>query len=1237
MKNKIKKWHMALMSFLTLFIAVFASLFSLRADTVDEETGEVLTDNWELNTVFYDSTVDNGKTPLTEINWDASDGGYDEGTPRVITVQINYKNNSAVTTYQPGELEIAIPHLLYNSSSECNYTVTTGANDDSHTGYDWNKSYNDGTYIFTNAYNIEEKANLEGSIQLIYNITPRKETPEKFLDECIHNHSRELQAVLSYNKINELNEIENINIISNILTFSYTRTYIHPWNYIPYTLNKTAQKISSMDGLPIGNYIWVKYYFTITRHSSNTGSYPLIPATNLKITDIFPSECIVLNDNMEQLIAINNMYEIPVANINTVVAGGNSTSVVKTLLVGYPTTIYNEDNNNLNITNYAELFGKYENKSEIEKLDDSRVSLNLNNFMFNYEGDLYTISKTSHSSSNHYSTFMLDKEFDFHGSSYQIDNDFSYQIIGSAVYTGHPLTVRLGDDLLYITDSNGNYRRLLDDEYYLYKIALPKLRNGNNITIPYDKYEITLYVRYANSTTYLPYLKLDSSNSEGQIITFSPDEKIVGFYYEFLDLTESLKITTEYTNIDNVEYTIKPNSNISEAGKVYNFNYIQVYINGILQNQPTIDSYNNFITKDEIAQFDMQTYGTYLQRDYASINYNPYTVISPQFTKVFTSKNMSDFIQDADNELFTGNTSISMGFRGPSGNNLIAILDNYEHYQKVYFDYKDDLVGVSEFSIYDLLPEGMELKTTANEMLNSMSSESSYLFSGFYNLDGTKPFTTQEEFIKYMKNHSTINIIENWNNTNRTKIEWKVDLSNAPLVYIYEYGNALSWKINFNYSISYDSYLEHGNTWTNCSYLVAYYSNGNNVNNYLRRTTDKGTYDSEASDINENGTTSEYLSCMKVSKNITSVISTHQDVTTYVKTDQSNYSTGIVDASCDSEYEYKLRVRTGAADVTNLVIYTSIEEAQPKRTRWYGEFLGVDTTYAENKGYTVKVWYSPNKTVGTLTEDTSWLEYDETTVDKSKVKSLAFQYLVKTDDTTGTGADAIEPAVLPANSLTYVLIKMKSPADESETRLARMDCWTQWNAIDEFDQPVDFITGINSNVVKVALPNSIKADDLPSISLKFIKEIQGETSDFKNLNLNKADEHIFMIRLTNLSANDDGTYNQVTGLLSSTQGLVITQIPIGTYLLEELGDNYFDFVNFTDNNDSEIIIEGVTFEKTDQGYIITVSEDLAETVEFNIKVTNKTEDESFYEDKEYKENLFLKNKIESGEDPETPI
>ena len=87
MKNKIKKWHIALMSFLALFVTIFASLFSLRADTIDEETGEVVTDNWELGMVFYDSTVNGGTTQLSAINWNAI-----TTESRTITIQVNYKN-----------------------------------------------------------------------------------------------------------------------------------------------------------------------------------------------------------------------------------------------------------------------------------------------------------------------------------------------------------------------------------------------------------------------------------------------------------------------------------------------------------------------------------------------------------------------------------------------------------------------------------------------------------------------------------------------------------------------------------------------------------------------------------------------------------------------------------------------------------------------------------------------------------------------------------------------------------------------------------------------------------------------------------------------------------------------------------------------------------------------------------------------------------------------------------------
>lgn len=929
------------------------------------------------------------------------------------------------------------------------------------------------------------------------------------------------------------------------------------------------------------------------------------------------------------------------------------------------------------------------------------------------------------------------------------------------------------NDLLYVTAADGSYRRLIENEYYFSSITFPFcLKNGHGSEIEKDKYDIELWVKTTDSSEYILHstFKNPKSNSHSNCITFSfsKEQNITGFYFKIKNMNES--IIAMHDNNYSIQSTINIYNaqNISEAGEIYNFAFLQVYSDRILQNQPTLDSYANLITQEEIAGFDQNNYNTYLQRDFDFETYTNY--VAPKLaTKINPSKSMSSFIQDSSDEKFYGKATLSVNIDSFCNNSI----SNYE--LKTYGKLIPDEQKFIGFEMYDLLPEGMFLESDISEIINTLTIKyNKGTYASIYDNSGN--LLTQTDLYNLIKENLSISIIQNYHNTGRTMINIKSSFENMPLI-IRNNGSDVIISFSYDYSISYDTFLEHGNVWTNRVYFQPYkrdidVSSSNSIyfctGNSTNIIKDNGNIDVQESDINNNQNTNESIVYAKASQTITSVVSTHQDVTTYVKTNQSNYSTGIVDASCDSKYEYKLRVRTGAADVTNLVIYTSIEEAQPERTRWHGEFLGIDTSYAENKGYTVKPYYSENPQAGNLyNEDGSlnsewklyssetlpelyqtgleikfnsqcktesvnydWVEIyyvlDGTTyklgrwggsdlagktiqvptkdfylywhtdgsscsyygfsidyikpthveeppattgsipsytieeiqdnvypdsafgsythgnygnsvnklwhytytkefvkiqdavtaTDKTKVKSLAFEYLK--DDRT--------PAVLPANSLTYVTIQMKSPADENIKTLARMDCWSQWNALDEFDQPVDFITGINSNVVKVALPNSVKTDDLPSISLKFTKEIQGETTDFENLKLNKADEHIFMIRLTSLTANDDGSYNQVTGLLSSTQGLVITQIPIGTYLLEELGDNYFDFVEFTNNNDPEITIEGVTFEKTDQGYIITVSEDLSETVEFNIKVTNQTEDERFYEEKHNKENLFLINK-----------
>lgn len=1180
-------------------------------DLGDEE--EPSTDNWELSTVFYDSTVDNGKTPLTSIDWDASDGSYKEGTPRVITVQINYKNTNAVTTYQPGDLEISIPNLCYSNSrisgtaydAQWSTKIIVGANDSTHTGYAWDFTTGNSpttsqkTFTFTNTNTIEENANFEGNIQIIYTITPDIETPENGQEECTHNFSKELQATL-----NQLISTESIR-------FTYKRTYIHPWIKSTYYMNEYANKITSYDGLGENaeEYIWVAYDFIDTTENNNFYMYKY-PAINVRrnsgeYRNSFPNGCIVY-DNAGNLLTPQTdgtyIFDKTLSRGPSYSWYGYSRDSIR-IFVGYPKSIYNEENNNLIITNPVELWGAYGNNVEKEYLHETTITLNLSDFMFQYPPGLYGITKKLNNNSalsDLYYQNIIAETTNYNWNRWKIDT--------TSYYTGYPLTVKTGDDLLFRTDKNGENIRFSDSEYYFEQIRMDNISNSNGNLVPDNKYDCELWVRYKNSDKYILYTTFKNADKTW---TFTREQGIVGYYIIVKDANEGINYSTYV-------YTKYLKADIPEQGEIYNFSYIEVYNkdtdgNLIKQNIISEDNYSNITTKENIATFDMNTYGYYQQRAYDKDTWEKKNVSTPT-AKFLAQKSAENIIQNATNEVFEGNYNIGIKFYGPYGGG------NSDEDILFYFDDYDPAYAIQGFYIYDLLPLGMENISSEEEIINSISlyNHSSKIY------DINQKSISNTELIEMIKRGATVDFSENWNNTGRTKITIKVDFSARPFYTWEKYnsGGTDYYQIMFNikYQVSYDSFLEHGNIWENYCYVNKLETQEKGVN--IFGVSDNGTYDKNAYDINENGDVTEKLSYSKATATITSVVSTHQDVQTQVQSTLSNYSTGIVNAEYDKNYSYKLRVRSGENDVTNLVIYDNLEkwakdkdgnfiEAAGKKQYWQGEFLGIDTSYAESKGYTVKVYYSENEKAGTLTEDTSWKEYSDT-VDKTKVKSLAFQYL----DSEGN------PAILPANSLTYVEINMKAPADEKITTLAYNGCWTQWNALDDFGQPVDFITGINSNIVKVALPNSIIDDELPTVTLKFIKEISGTDSDFENMLLDKAEERNFKITLTSLTANEDGSYNQITGLLSSTQGLTLSKVPIGTYLITESDNIYFDFVEMVPNNDEEIIIEGVTLEKTAQGYVLTISDDLSGDVEFNIKVTNKIEPDRPYEDKEEIENLF---------------
>lgn len=1166
------------------------------SETDSNETEEVETDNWELELVFYDSTVNNGKTPLTQIDWDASNGSYRDGETRVITVQINYKNTNTTMAYLPGELKLSINNLAYksNSSSSAQLSSKTniGANDSTHTGYDWNfcSKESDEHYVFENNTIIEKNNNFEGTIQIQYELTPMGDNknsyypyyhPEEYLDECTHSCNVKIQAILD-------NKIE-----SNSIFFDYIRLYKHPWKRKTYTVKKTAKKVSSYDGLgkDASKYIWVNYSFTHT--DTLLGSkYPNISAYKGFYRDKIPNECIVYSSALKLLEPDENGYYEISAEYN---------SGASDIYVGYPKEIYNEENGNLNIRNDVDLYGKYTDREEYEVLDSTYININLADYNFSYTGNLYGIKKFN-DGSRKMRTQDIINEFEY--------NKIAFFFNTSTIYTGTQMTVKIGDDILFATSNNGEPVKLNDDEYYFQKVNWISsfFKNGNKVIIPGNKYDCELWVRYKDTLDYALYDSFKNPLAD-KTWNFKKSDGIVGFYFIIHNLEESLNnngfIHTE---------TVFTKKDIPDDGTLYNFNYLQVFFkddegNLILQNEPGLDSYDNLITKDDIATFDMQTYGLYLQRACGKAEWNYYDLPQPEYRISVNKKFNEKIIQDNNNEYFSGSCNLSSG------------ISSNIYFEKDYISEYDKECVINGFRIYDLLPAGMELSSTNEEIINSLSislGANGKYYGYIYDEDFNKLSTSELKELVETK----VIIKKNWNNSGRTKIEIIGTFKKG--IYMFgKKGESLGYSntdfhYEYNFYIKFEDYLEYGNVWGN--YCYANYTDnqkGGSFENY-NSTIDDGTYDKDAVDIDEDGSTTDKLAYAKAQTTISSVISTHQDVQTSVKTDQSYYSTGSVQSSNNSEYEYKLRVRTGQNDVTNLVIYDSLEEytkdnkgnfiaAHGNNKHWNGNLLGIDTSYAESKGYTVKTWYSENSQPDALYDDNGninpeWKEferpvepvysnglkikfsnnsrtysssdyvyiyyfkdgkyyrspsihgtsiagkeieipstdfylywhtsstkrnyygfsidsiepiktdaaftstasslpayeisglkgndypesmhnpYNEGTTNQlwhytgetvvledgyeitplNNVKSFAFEYL----DSEGN------PAILPANSLTYVLIRMKSPVDESITSLAYNGCWTQWNALDEFDRPVDFVTGINSNIVKISLPNS---------------------------------------------------------------------------------------------------------------------------------------------------------------------
>ena len=1053
-------------------LVLIACAFIARLNFTNAATlAELNPDDWNLELVFFDSTVNKGKDPLTNVNWtiDGNNLAYNGTETRTITMQVNYKNAHVDRTYEPGELQIKVPNP-YNSvnrnssNGQLSLQLAIGANNASQTAYDWNYNYSNydtGTtgWIFTNNTPIEALANVEGSIQVVYYLTSSSESREKYDDSCVHTtETTGMKAIMN-------NVVE-----SNTAETHFTRTYLHPWKRSTYYIKKTATKIPSLDNLGegAGDYIWVRYRFEsrgneLTQMSLTRQDYnDYIGLKNFQIRDKFPTGLRIQDSQGTAIPQDENGY-VDIMKGTTYSTSGYQTW--KEIYVGYPKSVYNEAAGNLDITNKVELRGTYSDRTEEEELATATINLNLADFDFSYPpGNQVGIRKTYggniYYTSNNYPYYQQD--IVRNGSTGRFNNYVS------TTYLGETYDIQVGDDLLYYLNDGGSLSRLSDNDYYFTRVYMPSVSNKNGVTIDASKYQPSLYVRYRGSNEYVKYA--DYTTLGSRTVNFAESEHVQGWYIEIKGLTESISEANYYTYI-----TLK-SQNLAQSGTLYNFDYVKYIVNGVVQNYWTLDNYSNNLTKETIAPYDLETYGHYLHRSWAQATWEYHDIgdMNHQHYMYKYNDNSTPLYDPAD-ESFKGYYYMYAQIYDYNFRAFSDMALNREQMEEK--DWRHNLI------YYDLLPLGAELNGTEQDILNSAGR--SQCSTSLYGKDGNKLFNTKAECQNYHKAHSTVTITKNWHNTGRTHVKIYMDYSENPFTLLNGSCSSSScystYLVSFDipYRIPYDSYVENGRTYKNLAFLD---TTDYEYKHYQDNGTSSG--DAQAADINDNGRTDDYLSYNYSVVNLLSATSTRQDLQTSVLTEHSGkYETDLVESGFSEDYTYKLRVRTGANKTTNMIVYNHIEESYGDNKYWQGGFDGIDTSYAESRldyydnPIQIKVYWSPDPKAGTLSEDDSWQEYDEATVDKSKVRSLAFQFL----DQNG------QPATMAQQFYSYVLVKMKAPSDENIHVLAYNSSESEWNAIDNLTgQLIHNITGIESNVVTVFL------------SENFDLSVKKEWSDWNN-------------------------------------------------------------------------------------------------------------------------------------------
>lgn len=474
-------------------------------------------------------------------------------------------------------------------------------------------------------------------------------------------------------------------------------------------------------------------------------------------------------------------------------------------------------------------------------------------------------------------------------------------------------TWEIVDDFMYIAKNNGEFRQLKEGEYEFSVVTIPSassIKNINNFSIAADKYEVSVFagiggtlVDTAGTPAWTGKIKDMSQNVTLPENTTGIAVVIYGIDESFQNMSFPVKVKFHIEDTSNLEWEEQDNLT---GGQVVNTSFVKLYKgeNNWINDDFTADNYNDD-TNLNLAQKDLDTYGSYLDRERDNITFYP--------------SEESDYraITSLDSLKETGK-KLSVGFTMGAS-----------------FDFKQEQYP-NHFSLYTILPKGFALEGyKVEEDIWDIMSLSGLGMKSEKLLDACTP-----------------EIITDYNGSGRTYIGLHFDFGDAQIVQNKEIRAKFKLKADKSY------FKESSNVYARSCVVI----DDNIDETPIGKTADDGTWgDNEElfSDIDHDDNTNEALAYSYASKNIIFVDSSQLLMSKYVRTTYSDGWTQLPNVPLEEyggAYQYLLELTTGNNTATNIVVKDVLESET--NSKWQGTLHSVDLSECEALGLSGIVYYS---------------------------------------------------------------------------------------------------------------------------------------------------------------------------------------------------------------------------------------------------------------------------------------